>query len=271
MKIILYVLIVLSVTLYANDTEGKKLYSKCSGCHGQKGETKALGKSNILAGQSVFALINKLRAYRKGERNNTGMGALMKGQAYSLTDAQLVKVALYMAGLNPIKKKINKDEISTIMLKSDGAVFTVYYHQYAQRGKDFILRVKLTNGYGIKTMGGISISFPNEKEFKGDVVSKIFERITQYSSPEKVYNKISKKSKKLEYALLEGWEHDWTSESKRYIKLKLHFPKDAKSMPINLRAILIEKNKREILMPRKSTELDQQGYPVKQIVVHAID
>ncbi len=81
------------------NTAGKAAYAKCAGCHGADGQTKALGKANPVAGQTVQALVEALQGYKAGTRNVSGMGALMKGQVVSMDDETINAVAEYMAGL----------------------------------------------------------------------------------------------------------------------------------------------------------------------------
>ncbi len=76
---------------------GKAAYAKCAGCHGANGTTKALGKSNVIAGQSAADLEAALHGYKAGTRNVSGMGMLMKGQVASMDDATIKAVAAYMA------------------------------------------------------------------------------------------------------------------------------------------------------------------------------
>ena len=78
---------------------GKDAYAKCAGCHGVDGKTKALGKSPVIAGLDKAALLQMLKDYKAGTRNETGMGALMKGQVSSMDDATLVELATYISTL----------------------------------------------------------------------------------------------------------------------------------------------------------------------------
>jgi len=79
--------------------DGKALYAKCAGCHGADGKTKALAKAAPLAGQSADDLATKMAGYKAGTLNTHGMGALMKGQVASYSDADIKAVAAYISGL----------------------------------------------------------------------------------------------------------------------------------------------------------------------------
>jgi cytochrome c553 len=72
-------------------------YDKCKGCHGVDGKTAALGKSAVIAGQSKEAIIASMNAYKAGTKNEVGMGALMKGQALSMSDEDIEAVAEYLS------------------------------------------------------------------------------------------------------------------------------------------------------------------------------
>lgn len=79
--------------------DGSGLYSKCASCHGAKGEKVALGKSEVIAGWSSDKTLAALKEYKAGTRNVHGMGAMMKGQVASLSDADLKALADHIAGL----------------------------------------------------------------------------------------------------------------------------------------------------------------------------
>jgi len=75
------------------------LYAKCAGCHGKDGKTKALGKSEILAGQSKDDLEKKIEEYKAGTRDAAGMGTLMKGQVAGMSDEDIEEVSEYISEL----------------------------------------------------------------------------------------------------------------------------------------------------------------------------
>ncbi len=83
----------------ADSSDGMALYTKCAGCHGKDGKTKALGKSAVIAGQSSATLIESIRGYKSGTRNISGMGTLMKGQVSSMSDSDIEAVAAYISTL----------------------------------------------------------------------------------------------------------------------------------------------------------------------------
>ena len=88
-----------SVADTAKNVAGAAVYAKCSGCHGADGQTKALGKSPVISGQSKEDLVNKLNGYKAGTINVSGMGTLMKGQVASMSDADIDAVSTYISTL----------------------------------------------------------------------------------------------------------------------------------------------------------------------------
>lgn len=88
-----------TVTKTSANEAGIALYAKCTGCHGIDGKTKALGKSEVISGQTKEDLIVKMNEYKAGTRNVSGMGSLMKAQMATLSDADLEAIALYLSTL----------------------------------------------------------------------------------------------------------------------------------------------------------------------------
>ncbi|MCH9813400.1 MAG: hypothetical protein K0U47_05585 [Epsilonproteobacteria bacterium] len=81
-------------------TQGEVIFKdKCEGCHGSYGEKKALGKS-VIANMQEHELIEAMRGYKSGTRNNYNMGALMKGQVGNLSDEELTSLGVYIYDLN---------------------------------------------------------------------------------------------------------------------------------------------------------------------------
>ncbi len=89
--------------LFAGSTllmaDGAALFAKCAGCHGQKGEKAALGKSAVIQGMDAAKLEELIKGYKAGTLNQHGMGTLMNGQVKSLSDEDIKAVAEYISGL----------------------------------------------------------------------------------------------------------------------------------------------------------------------------
>lgn len=92
-------LAILGLTMMLGAADGSALYNKCAACHGQKGEKPALGKSEAITGWKSDKTLAALKDYKAGTRNTKGMGALMKGQLATLSDADMKALAQHIATL----------------------------------------------------------------------------------------------------------------------------------------------------------------------------
>lgn len=88
-----------NATAAAPTTAAPAAYAACSACHGADGKTVALGKSAVIAGQAAADIETKLKEYKAGTRDVTGMGATMKPQAANLSDDQIKALADYISKL----------------------------------------------------------------------------------------------------------------------------------------------------------------------------
>jgi cytochrome c len=97
MKKIALSMIVAGAALMAAD--GAALFAKCAGCHGQDGKTKALGKSDAIAGKPADEILKDLQGYKAGTLNKHTMGGVMHGQAAGLSDDDMKALADYISKL----------------------------------------------------------------------------------------------------------------------------------------------------------------------------
>ena len=98
-------LILLTAAILANSEE---LYKNCSGCHGEHGETKALGQSNIIAGQESNLTIKQLTAYKNGELNQYGLGNIMQLQLKVVNDEDIESLAQYIEEMTKEEENSSK-------------------------------------------------------------------------------------------------------------------------------------------------------------------
>jgi len=78
--------------------DGAQIFKHCASCHGVKGEKKALGKSQVIAGWDSVKVVTALKGYTKGTYGGS-MKAVMKGQASKLSDDDMKAVADYISTL----------------------------------------------------------------------------------------------------------------------------------------------------------------------------
>ncbi len=91
---------------------GEKLYRAgnpetrtpaCMGCHSPTGQGNAPAGFPRLAGQYPEYLEKQLRAFRSGNRVNDGDNKIMRGVTSTMSDAEIISVANYIAGLQDPK------------------------------------------------------------------------------------------------------------------------------------------------------------------------
>jgi len=74
------------------------LYKKCSSCHGENGEFKAMGKSKIIKDMNSTEIKNSLIGYKNGTYGGPLKG-LMKGQVLNLTNKEIKELSEYISTL----------------------------------------------------------------------------------------------------------------------------------------------------------------------------
>lgn len=74
----------------------KALYAKCAGCHGQKGEKKALGVSVAIADWDSKQIEDSLTGYQKGTYGGN-MKSIMISQVKSLSSEEIKVLSDYIA------------------------------------------------------------------------------------------------------------------------------------------------------------------------------
>lgn len=77
----------------ADVAAGKAKSAVCAGCHGANGQ--GIAPNPKLAGQSEDQLLQKMKDYKSGKRNNAVMKAMMAG----LSDEDMANLAAYYASL----------------------------------------------------------------------------------------------------------------------------------------------------------------------------
>lgn len=92
----IFLAILVTITLFADTQE---LYKNCAGCHGENGETAALGQSKIITGQESNLTIKQLTAYKDGELNQYGLGNIMQLQLTSLNETDIEELATYISNM----------------------------------------------------------------------------------------------------------------------------------------------------------------------------
>jgi cytochrome c553 len=99
MKLIMSLLLIFSFNLFAQDVEnGKKLYAKCTSCHGNDGMGKKSQKAPMLAGQHDWYLESQINAI-KNKKRVSGSASKMYPFVKALTDNEIKDLSAYIATL----------------------------------------------------------------------------------------------------------------------------------------------------------------------------
>ncbi|MEA1983707.1 MAG: c-type cytochrome, partial [Campylobacterota bacterium] len=77
---------------------GATLFAKCSSCHGQSAEKKALNKSQVIKGWSIAKTKTALKGYKDGSYGGP-MKGVMKPQVSSLSADDIQALAEYISKL----------------------------------------------------------------------------------------------------------------------------------------------------------------------------
>ena len=78
--------------------DGATLFKACATCHGDKGEKKALGASQVIGGWEAAKVEEALKGYKAGTYGGA-MKSVMVGQAKKLDDDSIKAVAEYISTL----------------------------------------------------------------------------------------------------------------------------------------------------------------------------
>ena len=94
----LTILLFITLSLFAKD-EGPILYSSCKFCHGLKAEKTYVNEVPSIQRLDEDALIAILSAYKKGELEIYGYGAIMKMQMKNIPENLIPTLARHIKGL----------------------------------------------------------------------------------------------------------------------------------------------------------------------------
>ncbi len=93
----LLLLSILALNLFA--VESKNLYNSCKFCHGKNGEKAYMNKVEPINRLSSQELVILLKAYKRGDVDQIGLGKLMQGQLKNLSEENIEQVSKYIADL----------------------------------------------------------------------------------------------------------------------------------------------------------------------------
>ena len=118
MKKIVFILLS-TLCILSGSEKGSEIFERCGVCHGDKGQKHSLNVSRFIAGLDEDDVIDILREYRDGKRNQYGFGTMMNGQAKKLSDEDIEAVAAYVSALPPVE--IDESNVEKPSESLDGA------------------------------------------------------------------------------------------------------------------------------------------------------
>jgi cytochrome c553 len=101
MLLLLFTLLIVP-TLHAEEPV-TKLYEKCAHCHGDQGQLSTFERFHyaVIGGKDANFLENQLLAYKDGNLNLFGLGALMTAELRPYSKEDLKRLADYISTLKP--------------------------------------------------------------------------------------------------------------------------------------------------------------------------
>ena len=99
MKKVIFTLMLISISSYGWDDvkNGEKLFTKCSVCHGFKGEKSALDLSKPINLMPKFYFIDAIKGYQDGSYGrDPQQKKMMKQMVNNLTDSDISDIATFI-------------------------------------------------------------------------------------------------------------------------------------------------------------------------------
>jgi len=158
----------------------------------------------------------------------------------------------------------------TISFEENGIHIYLTYPRNVKAGENFKIRAEMTNYNRSAKQGGLTLSFPDMISMRGRVLSNNFSSLRGYSTPDKIYNKNTRRSMIAKYFMVEGWQSKtWRYGQTKYFTVELRAPKGIDELLVNVRGVLWIRSKHDLRkVPSRSGIYDQQGFPVKQFSIH---
>jgi S1-C subfamily serine protease len=160
--------------------------------------------------------------------------------------------------------------IKSLYVEENGVQIVIVYPKKILKGDRIKIAAFMKNKYKYARMGGLTLSFPQFKYSKLSYVDNTFDNISSYSPPDKIFSSVLKRNISAKYYMVEGWEYKWYKNDVKAFYVEINVPKDFDNIVVNVRGVLVfgpKKNRYEIKVPSKSYQKDQQGYPVKRILI----
>jgi hypothetical protein len=166
-------------------------------------------------------------------------------------------------------KNSTQSKKKTITFSDNGILIDLTYPSSVRAGKEFDIRVKMSNIYKTAKQGGLTLSFPDMISMSGKILESNFSSLKGYSTSDRIYNKNTRSAMGAKYFMIEGWQSKtWRRGTSKYYTIRLKAPSGLDKLIVNIRGILWIRNKYDLRpIPQNSHIYDQQGFAVKQVSI----
>lgn len=187
---------------------------------------------------------------------------LYKPQAQKRVEQKIIVQQEPIKQITPTIEKKEKKTLEKVYFSNDYLEGTLTYKIIGDKAHIDIL---VDNVYK-NLKGGVSISFPqliNSRRII-DTSNNRLSKLDIYRQNSKLWNTELKKVTRSSYLLVESWQASWKKYKTQSISLVVDIQRMDR-LVLNVRSVLVNK-KKQYLLPAFG-EKDQQGFPIKQIII----
>lgn len=117
-------------TITISMADGSTIFKRCAVCHGENGEKKSLGVSEVIAGWKEDKTVERLMGYRSKRLDHYGFGNMMYGQATKLNDKEIHEVARYISKLAVPVSDVEENSTSDVTLTPEQIAYKQFIREY---------------------------------------------------------------------------------------------------------------------------------------------
>jgi len=224
--------------------------------------TSAKGKSLQDTSYNIITLIETDNGFLIKSIKSVGGTTDIELQSKEIPSINYEESLHYKSSTHAVKQK-------TISFQEKGIAISVTYPSFVKAGQKFKIRAEMINNTRNAKQGGLTLSFPDMRSMGGQILRNNFTSLKGYSTPNRIYNKRTRRTMITDYFMVEGWQSRvWKSGRTKYFTVELQAPKGLDRLLVNVRGVLWIRSKydtREI--PKYSSLYDQQGFSVKQFSI----
>ena len=163
-----------------------------------------------------------------------------------------------------VPKRTKFPKHSELIINGNRLILMIKYPRNVKKDEKVIVNVKLVNiGNPTHTSGGISIGFTGFKWIKTKKLVSNFATFKTYNSNSKIYHRLTHKTFRPNYLLLESTKKSWNTNEEHSLSFEIIPNQGVHRLKLLIRGALNSNR----LSPLNGTT-DQQGYPAKAITIN---